>query len=328
MDQQFRHHKALINITDPLQYIVNSLGFPEKELNLFPKFFLIETINMCNAKCIMCGIDFDKKDKLLMTDELFDKIANEISPYQDHIAKVMLYLDCEPLLDKNIHSRIEKMKRAGIKNVNITTNASLLNFEKAYEIIKAGLDEIYISICSLNKDTFELIHRGLTFENIYENILNFIQIRNRLNLNLMIRIQMVLQEQNKNESESFINHWRQYLKVNDQIAIQRVHNYARAVDVMKFGDEEEINNIPCIALWGTFCIHANGEVGLCCMDTENSIPLGNINKQTISQIWSSGRLKGIREKHLSAERSFIPLCDKCTLWRESKRDLIQVLDIE
>ena len=309
-------------------YLEDTLGFPLETLTLFPKYFLIEPINTCNARCIMCGIDFDKKIKAVMPDDLLGKIASELSQYRGHVEKVMLYLDCEPLLDRNLHLKIANLKNAGIKKVNIATNASILTPKKAAEIINAGLDEIYITIDSLKKEVFEAIRLRLNFDKVYDNTIKFIGLRNELNPDLVIRIQMIQQELNFDEADTFRDHWTPLLGPKDQVAVQRAHNWANAVAVMKFGDEETINNIPCIALWGTLCIHANGEVGLCCMDTTNSILLGNVNTQSIAEIWSGAPMEEIREKHLSGRRNEIPICDGCTLWRQSKRDLKRNLGVD
>lgn len=309
-------------------YLEDTLGFPMETLISFPKYFLIEPVNTCNARCIMCGIDFDKKVKAVLPNELLDKIADELSGYSSHVEKVMLYLDCEPLLDRSLHLKVARLKEAGIKRVNIATNASILTARAATNLIKAGLDEIYITIDSLKKETFEAIRLRLNFDKVYENTVNFIKIRDELNPDLIIRVQMILQELNADEGEAFTEHWTPLLGPKDQVAVQRAHNWANAVEVMKFGDEETINNIPCIALWGTLCIHANGDVGLCCMDTDSSILLGNVNSQSIAEIWSGDQLQEIREKHMSGRRNEIALCDGCTLWRQSKRDLKRNLGVD
>lgn len=300
------------------EYVERTLGYPLEVLFSFPKFFLIETINVCNARCIMCGIDFDKKKKKVMSDRLFDKISNEISQYSEHINKVMLYLDCEPLLDRKFTSRIQKMKDSGIKRINIATNASLLNRGMAIDIINAGLDEIYITIDSLNKKTYEEIRKGLKFGTVYKNIIDFIQLRNELNQNLTIRIQMILQEKNANEADSFTSHWAQFLNPNDQVVVQKGHNWGATIKAMKFGDEDKVNNIPCIALWGTFCIHVDGKVGLCCMDYNTTMPIGDLVSQTIAEIWNGEPLNRIRQMHISGRRSEIRMCSGCTLWRDFK----------
>lgn len=301
-----------------LQYIEKTLGHSLQNLLVFPKFFLIETINWCNARCIMCGVDFSNKRKAVMSDDLFDKITSEIAKHSHHVEKVLLYLYGEPLLDKKLPLRIEKMKKAGVKKVNISTNASPLNQYNATQIINAGLDEIHIGFDSLKRDTFEAIRPQLKFEMVHENIVNFIHLRNQLNPNLDIRIQVTLQELNYQEADSLTRHWAPLLNRNDQVAVQKVHNWGATVEAMEFEDKDTANNIPCISLWGTLCIHVNGEVGLCCVDTNNDFPLGNVASQTFAQIWDDNPLKQMREKHIGGRRHEIPLCNGCTVWRESK----------
>ena len=134
----------------------------------------------------MCGIDFDNRIKHVMTDQIFNKITEEISEYKEHIRKVNLYLDCEPLMDKYLHEKIHKLKRVGVGKVNIATNASILFANRIVEIIEAGLDEAYISIDSLSKEKYETIRKRLKFESVYNNILELINIRNQMKSNLSI----------------------------------------------------------------------------------------------------------------------------------------------
>lgn len=309
-----------------LAYVQEALACPLETLLAFPRFFLVETTSLCNARCRMCAIDFDSKKKAVMSDELFAKALTEIAPQSAHIEKVALYLEGEPLLDKKLPWRIEKMKKAGIKRVNIATNASLLDPPRAERLIKAGLDEIYIGIDSLRKEVFEAIRGGLDFETVYENTIRFIQLRDKLNPALVIRIQMILQELNRGEADSFPDHWKPLLKQNDQIVVQKVHNWGAAIKTMEFGDEETINDVPCIALWGTFCIHVDGEVSLCCADINSTIPLGNIRTQSVQEMWSGELLQTMRQKHTRGQRHEIPICNGCTLWRESKHDRKEVIE--
>src|SRR4030042_1505942 len=168
--------------------------------------------------------------KAVMSDALFNKIADEIGRYRDHVEKVMLYLDCEPLLDNKLASRIRKLKDNGIKKVNIASNASLLGEKKAVELIDAGLDEIYITVDSMKKDMFEKIRPGLKFETVYNNTVNFIKLRNKLNPKFLIRVQMILQELNHCETDYFVDHWKPLLNANDQVVVQRAHNWGSQVD--------------------------------------------------------------------------------------------------
>ena len=253
---------------DAVQYLEKKLKFSHDVLTSYPKYIMIETVNFCNADCIMCGIDFDKKLKSVMKDDLFNKIAEDIIQHKDEVEKVMLYLDCEPLLDKKLAQRIEMLKKGGIKKTNISTNAELLDVVRGTKILNAGLDEIYINLDSLHKDRFEIIRKGLTFETVYKNIIDFIKLRNELKPDVVIRMQMILQDINADEGETWHDHWKPKLNANDQIIVQKAHNWASVVNTRSFGDEFTINDIPCIGPFGTFCIHVDGMVGLCSMDTD------------------------------------------------------------
>ncbi|MDY2585307.1 hypothetical protein [Helicobacter sp.] len=46
---------------------------------LFPKYFEIETINACNARCVMCTInEWNASMKNIMSDALWQKFVNEV----------------------------------------------------------------------------------------------------------------------------------------------------------------------------------------------------------------------------------------------------------
>lgn len=299
--------------------VEDRLGFEEKELLEFPKYLHIETINSCNARCLMCGINFDEKTYTIMSDDLFSKIVTEVSKQSNKIEKVMPYLDGEPLLDKKIFSRISELKNAGIKTVNISTNASLLSDEKIEECLSSGLDQIYITIDSLDPKTYEVIRKGLDFKKVLQNTHNLIEKRNLRKSGLKIRVQMVLQKINSTEKEAFIKYWKERLSPSDEVVVQQGHNWAGSVSPEKLlGFRSDLD--PCIALWGTFVCHSNGDVPLCCMDTKTKYNMGNIVKQSIEDVWTSSLFSKMRELHSNRKRSDLELCKDCDLWSDDKKE--------
>ncbi|TAN56887.1 MAG: radical SAM protein, partial [Rhodospirillales bacterium] len=256
--------------------------------------------------------------KVIMDDGLFVKMTQEIGRFKDYVEKVMLYLDGEPLLDKKLAQRVRLMKEAGVKRVNIASNASLLDESRARALLEAGLDEIYITLDSLKPEVYEKIRVRLKFDQVYGNIRKFIELRNELRHDFLIRIQMIQQELNYDEADDFRGHWSKWLSAHDQIVVQKAHNWAHGAEVMHFGDERDVNNIPCIAIWGTFVVHADGTVPLCCMDTDTVHRLGDLRSQSIEEVWNGESLADIRRQHLAGNRQAIGLCDGCTLWRDEK----------
>src|SRR5262249_23532864 len=84
------------------QYLQRRLGHPLDILTRFPKYLNIETINTCNARCVMCGIDFDSRTRQLLPDNLFAKVLDEMADHADQIERVGLWMDCEPLMDRRL----------------------------------------------------------------------------------------------------------------------------------------------------------------------------------------------------------------------------------
>ena len=125
------YDKADINeesLNFEMQQIAERLDLNDyREALLFPKYFQIETVRVCNAACPFCGIDQWNKSVPTMRDDLFDKIVAELAQYREWINSVCVSRAGEPLLDRKIADRVFKLKQAGIKKVNLTTNASLLS---------------------------------------------------------------------------------------------------------------------------------------------------------------------------------------------------------
>ena len=304
-------------------FIVRQLQASIGDLEKFPAYVNIETNNMCNARCIMCGIDFDKRTLVRMDDALFAKIVAELSAWRHHVRKVNLYSDNEPLLDRDLARKIKVIKDAGIETIAIATNASALVNTRAEELIRAGLDQIYITIDSMIPERYERIRVGLSFEKVYANTVNFIRRRDALGGKTAVRLQMVLQESNRGEKDAFAAHWAPLLSPGDYVVVHRAHNWGGTVKTLAYDEDENINAFPCTALWTNAMIHADGKMALCSVDTEPVSPftLGDINTQSIESVWLGETLRAMRERHLTDRRGGHPLCDGCTTWREQKQEI-------
>ena len=67
-----------------------------------------------------------------------------------NILNELVHRDGEPLIDKKMALRINKLYENGIKHL-IATNVSLLNEKRATELLEAGLGMVIFSIDSLKK---------------------------------------------------------------------------------------------------------------------------------------------------------------------------------
>lgn len=287
-----------------------------EDLLTFPRFLEIETINVCNARCPMCTINDWQRGARSMTDELFAKIAEEVIEHAQEVKRVSLYRDGEPLIDKKLSWRVAMLKGGGVENVAISTNVSLLTEAKAQELLDAGLDIIIMSIDSLDKRTFESIRVRLIFEEVLENALRFIEMRNRIRPSTQIWMRMIRQESNQHEWPTYREFWSKHLSEQDRIYYHNIFNWGGQLKgfnpiVMSYEP-----NLPCVALWSLLVIFCNGDVPLCNVDYNNKYPTGNVRDRSISELWRSKVMQERRNLHLTGKKACISLCDNCNVWHE------------
>src|SRR5687768_9175114 len=78
----------------------------------FPALIQLQTINACNASCIMCPYPLFKKEfpRGRMDDELFEKIVGEIAE-RPEVHTFVPMLQNEPFLDRKLFDRIARFKQ-------------------------------------------------------------------------------------------------------------------------------------------------------------------------------------------------------------------------
>ena len=119
-----------MNVSAAKQYLHIRISPEEsyEDLLSFPRYFELETVNACNARCTMCTIDDWTRHSPVMKDPLFKKLADEICAHDSEVKRVSLYRDGE-LLDKKMAKRVAMLKDGGVKKVGISTNVALLSLE-------------------------------------------------------------------------------------------------------------------------------------------------------------------------------------------------------
>jgi radical SAM protein with 4Fe4S-binding SPASM domain len=279
----------------------------------FPRYFEIETVNTCNARCTMCTIEDWDRPLVRMSDELFAKIARELGNHRDTILGVSLYKDCEPLIDKKLPERIALLKELAVPHVGISTNVSLLDEEKGTALLQAGIDTVLLSIDSLRKDVYEKIRIRLDFETVIENAVRFIRLRDRINPRTSIRVRMIDLPENKGEWESYRAFWQPKLQPHDKCDIHHYHNWGGQLDGFQ-GPFPAYDDLPCITHWSNFVIFASGDVPLCAVDFKLRYPTGNVRDSSIKELWTSPLMQQRRLLHLTAARGENPLCRTCNVW--------------
>jgi len=291
-------------------------GHSYAELLRFPAYLEIETINACNARCPMCTIADWERGYSPMTDELFNKISAEVIEHAEDVERVSLYRDGEPLIDKKLPERVATLKDGGIKTTAITTNVSLLDEAKAKDLLRAGLDLFILSIDSLEKEVFESIRVRLKFEEVLENALRLIELRNEIRPESKIWVRMIRQPSNEHEWPHFNDFWSPRLSNQDRVYYHNIHNWGGQLKGFKPVTGTYEPALPCVALWSLMVVFCNGDVPLCNVDFNNKFPTGSVLTSSLEDLWQSKIMNQRRDWHMAGEKYQVSICKNCNVWDE------------
>lgn len=279
-------------------------------VNRVPIHLDIEATSRCNLKCIMCPRTEMKNNNTFWKEcdfdlELYKKIVDEGS--EKGLKSIKFNYLGEPLINKNIVEMIQYAKSKNIIDVMLNTNATLLTEEKSKQLINSGLDKIFFSVDSPNKDTYEKIRINANFDKVIDNIKIFSSIRSQYNKNIpFTRISMVVTKNNYDEVDKFKT---LFFPIVDEVAYV---DYVEHTNISR--SNININsNFKCPQLWQRMFIHPDGYVTVCCVDSKRIIKMGNIKHSTLEDIWTSSEYNKLREYHINGNLNKINICRNCHL---------------
>lgn len=184
-----------------LSYVTNGVNILLKPLRslCLPAHIQIEPINDCNLRCISCP-----RAKLVDSPG-----AMALAQYKEIImATQPKYVTLSGLGETLLHPEIDTMisfcRGKGIY-VNLTTNGTLLDAQKASALLDSGLNELSISLDAADRQTYRSIRTVDLWDQLIANLTSFIQLRNQRKQAIpLVRAQFVLQKKNFSQITNFV----------------------------------------------------------------------------------------------------------------------------
>jgi organic radical activating enzyme len=259
----------------------------------------IETTNKCQAHCVFCPRDKMTRPKTTMPNEHFESLVLQC---QDLGATtISLFGYGEPLLDPEISRKVQFCTDLDLDTF-ITTNAGLLDLDKTYELLEAGLKHIRFSFNTLKH--YEEIHRGLKPLEVLRNIGNFIQI-NRQKYAKSCKVSMSFTLMYDDDLQNIKDTWERKV---DWLEVWRPHNWGQGREYRKLTEKRKLR---CPRPYnGPLQIQADGLVIPCCFLTNGELILGDTYKNTVKEILEGEAYQSLRLKHNYADLSGLP-CETC-----------------
>ena len=262
----------------------------------------VEITNVCNLRCSFCH--GHKRDARFMTEAEFSHILDAL---EGKIRYLYYHLMGEPLLHPQLPDFLRMAKARGFTSI-ITTNGTLLS-RRGGELIDGGAHKVSISLHSFEEGSEEDFSRYL------REVCDFADTASKAGVIVVFRLWNRGVDGGRNEKvlaflrRRFDGEWGENtkgLRIRDKLHVEWGERFSWPDKDAPDGGE----TVFCYGLSDHFGILADGTVVPCCLDSEGTIALGNVNKTPLDEILSSPRAMAMREgftKKCAAEA----LCRRC-----------------
>lgn len=257
---------------------------------------------------------------------LYDRIAREVFPRARYVC---LSLMAEPLMTRDLPSRLDTLRSFDVPFTEMTTNATILTAALAAQLACSGLSRINVSIDDCTKEGFEHARPGARFERVvdhwhllreacssetaprlrinhvltpfnierFDDFLRFAESLGADELSIRTVTRMGASEVQESTDPDF---WRQVHEVreklfsfSDRTGIEDTGYLRHTPGVIEIrGDDGE--RLTCRNPWTTLAIHANGDAYPCYAWTRPRI--GTFVEMTFEEIRSGAALIAIRDE--------------------------------
>lgn len=300
------------------EYLTRALEFPQ-EIHL-------ESHSGCNANCTICPRDGMTRYKGDMPRKIFEKAVmwhgeQNMSYIHFHLNGEPLLMDIDELCDRINFTRVwnpivDKVRMT--PKLCFFTNGSLLDEVKAGQILNSQLDIIVISIDGGNKRDYENIRKGLTWETVVENVRFLVNLRNETLSKLWIQTAIIPQMANKGSLDKYFALFKS-MGVDD-VGGSGVQNIGGLIDsesmIIKGNQYDKGNvNAPCWRVFLDLSVMADGRCVVCCQDVRGMEVVGDLNTQSIMDVWHGDRMTEIRDNFVHGRKRKIPFCRNCDYMR-------------
>ncbi len=277
----------------------------------FPRRILFEMTSNCNFHCRMCPQRNFKRPLVNMPADLYCKVIDEIDKYG--VEGIWLYHIGESLLHpefKRIIEHIKNKKNLGL--IWLSTNGQLFTEDKIKTVLNSNINYINFSAHATTEETYNKVDTGGDFETVQRNLKRLYELKGTDNLprKPFIHCQMIEQEVTKHEVDAFIK--KHYQKA-DIVSINMLE-YANLPN-NKFGlvqrERKLLTNCTRVSRNDGF-IFSNGIVTLCDAAYNGEIDLGNVNKQTLYEIWNGPERQKVLKLNKNGRMHEMEFCRSCT----------------
>ena len=278
-------------------------------MNDYPKVIEVQLHNKCNSNCLICPYRDMHYSYEVMSDELFEKILDEID--ENKLERIIPYLNNEPFLSPNFLDRVEEIRNRFKKlEIEISSNVSMIKEKDVIRMSKLNITELRLSVFGYEKATYNKMMPCLNYERTFEKLPMISNIMK--GSNTIISIVMI--DNGEIADAEFKNMEKLCQKLGFKFErwgfLDRSGNVAyKSNDIYN----EEVSSCEQNRPLERMHILSDGRVIFCCQDWSHSLVVGNVKDNTIKEVWNGEAYSSARASLYDKDKESPMICKKCKL---------------
>lgn len=267
----------------------------------------LELTSRCNLKCPYCANSVLTRNRGYIEWTLLEKIVKESSDGHHNIAA--LHGTGEPLLWDKLEEVIRLIKTRNAGDASFATNGTLLSGDRIRRLLDAGLTSIRVSLDSMDEKIYKETRGGNVLK-VIENIQTLINLTpNAFEITLVL-----MNHKTQHITERHIVQFHKTFGFHQKVKLEIVNNGLIPSSPQDFR-ETPIKVSSCLRPSEWFTITSEGKVSICCSDQNAHGIIGDVNQQTIDEIWYASQNQATF-KHIALGRFPCPQVCTSLCWLE------------
>ncbi|MEI9941031.1 MAG: radical SAM protein [Pseudomonadota bacterium] len=292
-----------------------------------PQLINIEITAICDARCIHCPREAMDRSQRPMEMPLFKKLIDQAAELGVPDLSPNGFGEILTMRSFDEHFAYVRSKSHRFR-ILVNSNGFRLDDDKIESFLRHEVDFLNITLDGATAETFEKIRVRLKLDQIEDNIMRLIRARDERGLKYpKVRVGMIAIPQNMHEIDALLAKWKDVV---DFVGVGGFTNRAGSLDekgtFAGAHPEQQATSTqaievakarPCVLPFRDMNVWADGKAVLCCDDWNEEHVVGDLNTQSLSEIWNGPALHHARSRHMAGCGNELEICGKCNMWREA-----------
>jgi radical SAM protein with 4Fe4S-binding SPASM domain len=262
-----------------------------------PRVYQLEPTSICNLQCKFCPLKDLTRPRQEMDMALFKIIVQRDLKWTK---AVELFGFGEPFADSCFEARVKLLKEHG-KKIVVATNGLLAH--KIKDEIILDIDYLVWDIDAVTKEQYEQV-RGGDYAKMKSNLKRVLELREG---KAYTALQYIDLDNSLEKRSMFLN---MYNGIGDEQRVKFLDSFAGQVNFSK-----EQKCVKCMEPLYGVSVWSNGDVVMCDRDFDSKHKLGNLNEQSLLDVWRGSVANYIQSCHRTEQGEKVKLCSRCDEWK-------------